>query len=68
MPWPCYSSNAGSVFDLHEKFWWFDEALPGYFSFAATLVPYAYDVLLAGCRRHELLLVLILRTLREMIE
>ena len=53
-------SAASSLFSLYKTFWWFDEALHGYFSFAATLVLalYAYGALLTGRRRHEVLLVL----------
>lgn len=54
------ASAASSLFGLYKTFWWFDEALHGYFSFAATLVLalYAYGALLTGRRRHEVLLVL----------
>lgn len=71
------ASGASSVFDLYRKFWWFDEALTCYFSFALTLVLalYAYGALLTGRRRHEVLLVLTLAglgiacgTLWEMVE
>lgn len=56
------ASAAGTVFGLYQKFWWFDEALHGYFSFALTLVLalHAYGALLTGRRRHEVLLVLTL--------
>lgn len=56
------ASAASSVFGLYERFWWFDEALHGYFSFALTLVLalHAYGALLTGRRRHEALLVLTL--------
>jgi hypothetical protein len=71
------ASAASSLFDLYKEFWWFDEALHGYFTFAATLVLalYAYGALLTGRRRHELLLILpiaglglALGTLWEMVE
>lgn len=71
------ASAASSIFNLYAKFWWFDEALHGYFSFAAALVLalYAYGTLLTGRRRHEVLLVLTvaglglaLGTLWEMVE
>ena len=54
------ASGAGSAFDLYGKFWWYDEALHGYFSFALTLVLalYVYGALLTGRHRHKLLLVL----------
>lgn len=55
-------SAASSVFDLYETFWWFDEALHCYFTFAITLVLalYSYGALLTGRRRHEILLILTL--------
>ncbi len=69
------ASAASSLFDLYKEFWWFDEALHGYFTFAATLALYAYGALLTGRRRHELLLILTiaglglaLGTLWEMVE
>ena len=51
---------AGSIFNLYAEFWWFDEALHFFSSFAITLVLalYAYGALLTGRRRHEVLLVL----------
>lgn len=56
------ASAASSLFGLYEKYWWYDEALHGYFTFALTLVLalYAYGALLAGRRRHEVLLILTL--------
>lgn len=56
------ASAASSLFGLHEKYWWYDEALHSYFTFALTLVLalYAYGALLTGRRRHEVLLVLTL--------
>lgn len=56
------ASAASSAFELYEKYWWYDEALHGYFTFALTLVLalYAYGALLTGRRRHEVLLVLTL--------
>jgi hypothetical protein len=47
------ASAASSLFDLCKEFWWFDEALRGHFTFAATLVLalYAYGALLTGRRR-----------------
>ncbi len=56
------ASAASSTFDLYAKFWWFDESLHCFSSFAITLVLalYAYGALLTGRRRHEALLVLTL--------
>jgi hypothetical protein len=51
---------ASSIFELYVKFWWFDEALHFFSSFAITsvLALYAYGALSTGRRRHEVLLVL----------
>lgn len=71
------ASAASSLFGLYKKYWWYDEALHGCFTFALTLVLalYAYGALLTGHRRHEVLLVLTLAglaialgTLWEMVE
>lgn len=53
------SSGASSVFDLYLLVWWFDEALHGYF----TLALYAYNTILSGRRRHEVLPVLAVASL-----
>lgn len=71
------ASAASSIFNLYETFWWFDEALHGYLSFAISLevALYGYGTILTGRRRHEALLVLTvpgfglaLGTLWEMVE
>ena len=65
------------IFNLYDKFWWYDEAVHFFFFFSITLVMslYAYGALLTGRRRHEILLVLTiaglglaLGTIWEMIE
>jgi hypothetical protein len=49
-----------SIFNLYDRFWWYDEAVHFFFFFSITLVLslYAYGALLTGRRRHEILLVL----------
>jgi hypothetical protein len=58
-------SAASSLFEWYEVFGWYDEVLHAYFSFALSLVlaMYAYDILLTGRRRHEVLLVLAVASL-----
>lgn len=53
-------SAASSIFELYDMFGWYDEVLHFYMSFAFSLLLalYAYDVILIGRRRHEVLLVL----------
>ena len=56
---------AASIFNLHTKIWWFDEALHFFTPLSITLVLalYAYGTLLTGRRRHEVLLVLTIAVL-----
>ena len=58
-------SAASSLFEWYDVFGWYDEVLHAYFSFALSLVLalYAYDVILTGRRRHEVLLVLAVASL-----
>lgn len=53
-------SGASSLFEWYDVFGWYDEVLHTYFSFALSLMLalYAYDTILTGHRRHEVLLVL----------
>lgn len=52
-------SGASSLFELYDVFEWYDEVLHFYMSFAISLLLalYAYDIILTGHRRHEVLLV-----------
>lgn len=54
------TSASGSLFELYDVFWWFDEVLHVYFSFtvALLLALYAYGAVLTGRRSNEALLVL----------
>ena len=58
-------SAASSLFEWYDVFFWYDEVLHAYFSFALSLVLalYAYDTILTGHRRHEVLLVLAVASL-----
>lgn len=51
-------SGASSLFELYDVFGWYDEVLHGYMSFALSLLLalYAYDTILTGRLRHEVLL------------
>ena len=53
-------SGASSLFELYDVVEWYDEVLHFYMSFALSLLLAlcAYDTILTGRRRHEVLLVL----------
>ena len=54
------ASVAGSLWNLYDKIFWYDEVVHGYNFFALTLVVaiYAYGTVLTGAGGHKLLLVL----------
>jgi hypothetical protein len=56
---------AGYVFGWYDQFWWWDEAIHAYTTFAVTLVLalYTYGTVLTGARQHPFLLVLIIATI-----
>lgn len=58
-------SAASSLFEWYDVFEWYDEVLHAYMSFALALLLalYAYDTILTGRRRHEILLVLAVASL-----
>ncbi len=53
---------AGYLFNMYSQFWWFDEVIHTYTTFALTLILalYAYDVVLTGAQLHPFLLVLVI--------